>query len=226
MVVIVLSVQCLPPPFPPPFPPPPPLSDVVCHVTTQCVLRCRTTVLAEAGRCPCSLSLSSCLLCFFITRLHFNPPPSIDFHFLCSIVHLLSHSAGNASPPESNFSVIHAFSSIGDSLSISSHHITLDHFVFPAELCGPEKDLAQRRGQPCTSFMVMPSCLTSEMLWAVFSPHKHWVDGQLSAHRNTKQPYSEDEHRPVTSSMLWWLHCHPVCSKNKRIALKIGPTTK
>lgn len=51
MVVLVLSVQCLPPSSLLP------LSDVVCHVT-QCVLRCRMTVLAEAGRCPLSLSLS------------------------------------------------------------------------------------------------------------------------------------------------------------------------
>lgn len=47
--------------------------------------------------------------CFFITALNFNPPPSIDFQFVYSIVHLLSHSATNTSPLESNFPVIHAF---------------------------------------------------------------------------------------------------------------------
>lgn len=133
MVVLVLSVQCLLHPLQPPHSlhPTPSLSDVVCHVT-QCVLRCRMTMFAEAGRCPLSLSLylarslalcvSPCSPCFFITTLHFNPPPGIDFHFLCLIVHLLSHSASNAYTYQSNFPVIHASPSVHDFLSIITPH--------------------------------------------------------------------------------------------------------
>jgi len=63
MVVLVLSVQCLPPLSP--------LSDVDCHVMRcECVLRCRMTVFAEAGRCPPSQCVCACVcVCLLMSTL-------------------------------------------------------------------------------------------------------------------------------------------------------------
>lgn len=94
MVVLVLSVQCLPPPS----------SlwcslscDAVCiKVQDDCVFWSwqlpRLFHPHPFHQCVSPPHVHSC--CFFPTA-RFSRPPSIDFHSRCSIVHLLSHSAGN-----------------------------------------------------------------------------------------------------------------------------------
>jgi len=90
------------------------------------------------------------------------------------------------------------------------------YLVFPPELCGPENDLAQKRAP----WSYLHTFSLYDVVLLDSSLHLRRRAAASSARRNTKQPYSDIKHRPVTSIYVVVASLPPCLKQDKENSLK------